>query len=133
MVVVDKKNRTFKIIDFAVSGGSRIEEKGKEKIKKYQGLRKELQKTWNVRVKLIPLVVGSSGCIPKQFGNRLKETGITAQNWYHKFRKRFFERFLKSKTAGCGLILREFSSIVLLCVSPIILLLLIIINNNNGA
>ena len=27
-------------------------------------------------MKIIPLVVGSLGAIPKQFGNRLKETGI---------------------------------------------------------
>ena len=30
MVVVDKKSRTFKINDFAVTGDSRIEEKEKE-------------------------------------------------------------------------------------------------------
>ena len=28
---------------------------------------------------IIPLVKGSLGAIPKQFGNRLKETGITAE------------------------------------------------------
>ena len=28
-------------------------------------------------MKIIPLVVGSLGAIPKQFGNRLKEIGIT--------------------------------------------------------
>ena len=28
-------------------------------------------------MKIIPLVVGSLGAIPKQFGNRLKQTGIT--------------------------------------------------------
>ena len=38
----------------------------------------ELQKIWNVKVKIIPLVVGSLGAIPKQFGNRLKQIGITA-------------------------------------------------------
>ena len=42
LVVVDKKRRTCKIIDFAVRGDSRIEEKEKEKIKKYQDLRREL-------------------------------------------------------------------------------------------
>ena len=78
MVVVDKK-RTCKIIDFAVPGDRRIEEKEEEKIEKYQDLRRELQKIWNVRVKIIPLVVGSLGAIPKQFVNRLKETGITAE------------------------------------------------------
>ena len=46
-------------------------------IEKYQDLGRELQKIWNVKVKIIPLVVGSLGAIPKQFGNRLKETGIT--------------------------------------------------------
>ena len=66
LVVVDKKRRTCKITDFAVPGDSRIEEK-------------DLQKIWNVRVKTIPLVVGFLGAIPKHFGNRLKETGITAE------------------------------------------------------
>ena len=78
MVVVDKKRRTCKIIDFAVPGDTRIEEKEKEKREKYQDLRRELQKTWNVKVKIIPLVVGSLGA-PKPFGNRLKVTGITAE------------------------------------------------------
>ena len=54
-----------------------IEEKEKEKIEKYQDLRRELQKIWNVRVKIISLVVGSLAAIPKQFGSRLKE--ITAE------------------------------------------------------
>ena len=76
LVVVDKKERSCKIIDFAVPGDSRIEEKKKDKIEKYQDLGKELQKIWNVKVKIIPLVLGSLGAIPKQFGNRLKQIGI---------------------------------------------------------
>ena len=78
LVVVDKKDRSCKIIDFVVPGDSRIEEKEKDKIEKYQDLGKELQKIWNVIVKIIPLVVGSLGAIPKQFGDRLKQIGITA-------------------------------------------------------
>ena len=76
MVVVDKE-RSCKIIDFAVPGDSRIEEE-KDKIEKYQDLGRELQKIWNVKVNIIPLVVGSLGAITKQFGNRLKQVGITA-------------------------------------------------------
>ena len=37
---------------------------------------RELPKIWNVKVKIIPLVVSSLGAIPKQFGNRLKQNGI---------------------------------------------------------
>ena len=44
MVVVDKKEGDCKIIDFAVPGGSRIEEKEKDKREKYQDLGRELQK-----------------------------------------------------------------------------------------
>ena len=32
-----------------------------------------------MRVKIIPLVVGFLGAIPKQFGNRLKENNITRE------------------------------------------------------
>ena len=77
LVIVDKKERICKMIDFAVPGDSRIKEKDKDKIEKCQDLGRKLQKRWNVKVKIIPLVVGSSGAIPKQFGNRLKQIGIT--------------------------------------------------------
>ena len=64
LVAVDKKERSCKIIDFAVPGDSRIEGKEKDKIEKYQDLRRELQKIWNVKVKIISLVVGSLGAMP---------------------------------------------------------------------
>ena len=41
-------------------------------------MRRELQKISNVKLKIIPLVVGSLGAMPKQFGDRLKHIGITA-------------------------------------------------------
>ena len=44
LLVVDKKEKSCKIIDFAVHGDSRIEEKEKDKIGKYQDLGRQLQK-----------------------------------------------------------------------------------------
>ena len=49
----------------------------KDKIEKYQDLERELQKILNVKVKIIT-VVGLLSAILKQFGNRLKQIGITA-------------------------------------------------------
>ena len=97
LVVVDKKMRTCKIIDFTVPEDSRIEEKEKEKIEKYQDLRRELQKIWNVKVKIMQLVVGPLGGIPKQFGNRWKETWITAEigQVQKTFSKKTFRKVLK--------------------------------------
>ena len=77
LVVVDKE-RSCKIIDFAVLGDSMIEEV-KDKIgniKIWEDLGRELSRLgkgvtedleWNAKVKIIPLVVGSLGAIPKQF------------------------------------------------------------------
>ena len=42
MVVVGKKERSCKKIDFAVPGDSRIEEKEKDNIEKYEDLGREL-------------------------------------------------------------------------------------------
>ena len=56
---------TCKIIDFAVLGDSRVQEKEKEKIEKYQDLRRELQKIWNVRVKIIPVLLGTARILRK--------------------------------------------------------------------
>ena len=76
LVVVDKE-RSCKIMDFAVPGDSRIEEKEKDRIEKYQDMGMVLQKIWNVKVKITSLVVCSLGAIPKQFGNRLKKISNT--------------------------------------------------------
>ena len=77
LIVVDKKERSCKIIEFAFPGDNRIKEKEEDKIEKCQDLGRELQKIWNVKVKILQLVAGSLGAIPKQFSNRLKQSGIT--------------------------------------------------------
>ena len=43
----------------------RIEDKGQEKIERYQDLARVLQKIWNVRVQVTQLVVGSLDALPK--------------------------------------------------------------------
>ena len=69
----------LKSLTLQFPGDRRIEEKEREKTEKYQGLRRELQKIWNVKAKVIPLVMDSLGAIPTPFGNRVKETDITAE------------------------------------------------------
>ena len=64
-------------------------------------LGKGLQKTWNVKVKIVALVVGSLGAIPKQFGNKLKQIGITAGT----------AQFQKTVLLGTARILRKFHEI----------------------
>ena len=41
------------------------ESKENEKVQKYQDLARELRKLWQVKVKVVPVVVGALGTIPK--------------------------------------------------------------------
>ena len=66
-MIVGDKERSCKIIDFAVPGDSRIEKK-KDNIKKSHDFRRELQKTWNVKKKIIQLAVVSLGAILNSLG-----------------------------------------------------------------
>ena len=61
--MVDKKTKTATIIDIAVPNDSNIANKEKEKIEKYQLLREELERCWQVRATVIPVVVGALGAV----------------------------------------------------------------------
>ena len=77
MIIVEKKGNKCQIIDFAVPFDTRVDEKEKEKILKYQDLGREFKKLWNKNVKVIPVVVGALGTTPERLLKRLKEIGIT--------------------------------------------------------
>lgn len=63
MVVMDRENKTCNIIDIAVPVDAGIVEKEKEKIEKYQDLRREVARLWNVKAKVVPIVVGALGAV----------------------------------------------------------------------
>ena len=59
MVIIGKIKSECKIIGFACSFNSRIEEKEKDKMKGYNDLKRKLKKIWHMLVKVIPVVVGT--------------------------------------------------------------------------
>ena len=74
MIVVD--NKYCEIAHFAIPYDSKIELKEQEKIEKYQDLRRELKKIWNMKVNITPIVIGAMGAIPKKLRKRLEQLGI---------------------------------------------------------
>ena len=56
-----KKKRICKIVDFAVPADYRIKLKECEKRDKYLDLARELKKLWNMKVTIIPIVIGAFG------------------------------------------------------------------------
>ena len=55
------------LIDFAISGDRNVIKKQAEKILKYKNLTIELQRMWNVKTKVIPVIIGANGTISKSF------------------------------------------------------------------
>ena len=61
-----KKKKTYKIVDFAVPTEHRIKLKECEKRDKYLDLARELKKLCNMKVTIIPIVVGAFGTVTKR-------------------------------------------------------------------
>ena len=60
-----KKKKICKIVDFAVPADHRIKLKECEKRDKYLNLARELTKLWNMKVTIIPIVIGAFGSVTK--------------------------------------------------------------------
>ena len=55
------------LIGIANSGDRNAIKKGAEKILKYKDLTIEIQRKWNVKTKVIPVIIGATGAISKSF------------------------------------------------------------------
>ena len=82
-----KKRRICKIADFAVPADHRINLKEFEKKDKYLDLARELKNLWNMKVTIVPIVIGAFGTIIKglfkgledlEVGGRIETIQMTA-------------------------------------------------------
>ena len=82
-----EKKRICKIVDYAVPVGHRIKLKECEKKDKYLDLARELKKPWNMKVTIVPIVIGVFGTITKgllkgledlEVGGRIEAIQMTA-------------------------------------------------------
>ncbi|XP_023238417.1 uncharacterized protein LOC111637209 [Centruroides sculpturatus] len=72
--IVEKKK--VWIIDVAIPGDSRIDEKQQEKLSRYQDLKIELQRLWHKPVQVVPVIIGALGAVPKDLSQHLQAINI---------------------------------------------------------
>ena len=65
LIIINKKKRICKIVGFAVPADHRISLKESEKKDKYLDLARELKKRRNMKVTIVPIVIGALGTITK--------------------------------------------------------------------
>ena len=66
-------------MDFAVSGDHRVKLKEYEKRDKELDLARELKKLWNMKMTIIPIVIGTLGTVTKGFVQGLEDLEITGR------------------------------------------------------
>ena len=57
IVLIDKQQKKALVIDLAVPSTSYMRKKEQEKLKRYQGLKEELEKMWGVKAAVVPVVI----------------------------------------------------------------------------
>ena len=62
-MVINKKKRTSKIVNFSVPADHRIKLKETEKKDKYLDHAREMKKLWNMKGTIIPIVIGAFGTV----------------------------------------------------------------------
>jgi len=65
VIIRDNEKGTCMLIDVAISRDRNVIKKEAEKILKYKDLTIEIQRIWNVKTNVIPVIIGATGTISK--------------------------------------------------------------------
>ena len=65
IVVDNSAEKTVEIIDVAIPGDKRVQEKEKEKFDHYADLKIELQRIWHSKISITPVDIGVLGTVSK--------------------------------------------------------------------
>ena len=76
IIINKKKERICKIVEFAVPADHRINLKESKKKDKYLDLARELKKLWNMKVTIVPFVIGVLGTVTKGLIKGLEDLGV---------------------------------------------------------
>jgi hypothetical protein len=65
IIIRDNEKGTCILIDVAIPGDKIVIKKEAEKILKYKDLTIEIQRMWNVKARVIPVIIGATGTVSK--------------------------------------------------------------------
>ena len=66
-IIRDNEKGTSMLIYVAISGDKNVIKKEAEKILKHKNLTTEIQSMWNVKARVIPVIIGATGTISRSF------------------------------------------------------------------
>ena len=107
-----KKKKICQIVDFAVPADYRIKLKECEKRDKYLDLARELKKQRNMKVTIIPIVIGAFGTVTKGLLKGLEDLEVggqveTIQTQHYRKRPEYWEESWRLEETCCQSISSE--------------------------
>ena len=80
IILIDKREQRGIIIDIAVPADVRVGEKEREKVEKYQDLKREIGRLWRLKmVEVVSVVIGALGSVIKEFDGWIEKLRITLE------------------------------------------------------
>ena len=77
LIVTGKKEQKGIIAGIAVPADVRVEQKEKEKVERYNDLKKEIRRLWTLRnLEIVPVVIGAPGIVFSEFDRWMGKLGI---------------------------------------------------------
>jgi hypothetical protein len=81
IIVKNKKDKTCLLIDVAIPSDKNVIQKEAEKKLKFKNLSIEIQRMWNMKCFVIPLIIGATGIVNKSLKEYLESTRTTVNRF----------------------------------------------------
>jgi hypothetical protein len=88
IIIRDNEKGTRMLMAVAIPGDRNVMKKEAEKIIKYKDLIIEIQRMWNVKTKVTPVIIGATGTISKSFRKYL--SSIPGKHDIKKLQKKLY-------------------------------------------
>ena len=72
IVIKNKKEKTCTLIDVAIPADRNVVQKEAEKKLKYKSLRIEIQRMWNMKCTIVPVIIGATGIVTRSLEKNLE-------------------------------------------------------------
>ena len=72
IIIKNKKEKTCKLIDVAIPADRNVVQKEAEKKPKYKSLGIEIERMWNLKCTIIPVITGATGTVTRSLKNNLQ-------------------------------------------------------------
>ena len=72
IIIENKKEKTFTLIDVAIAADRNVVQKEAEKKLKYKSLCIEIQRMWNLKCTIVPVIIGATGIVTRSLKKNLE-------------------------------------------------------------